>query len=328
MAHNLMQNDSMLAVGKRPWHGLGVTLAEAPKTAQEALEIAGCAWMVDKEDLYLGNGRRVQVTGSVSAGNDGLPGAIVRRDTQEILGVVGPAYTPFQNHEMAALFEPLVASGELRIETVGSLFNGRRVWMLGKFGSNAQIDNGGDEVAKYLLLAHGHDGQFAVRFGFTPIRVVCWNTLSAATKKGDENKLIRCLHTSGLKGNLDTLRGAMVAAEQVFELTAEQFRALAQRGVNRTDLNEYARQVVDAPTEYYKRTNPQKQKIAAIVENAMHGKGNRGANWWHAYNGVTEYVSWQAGRTKDRRLSEAWFGGGADTNREALQLALQMAGVA
>jgi hypothetical protein len=82
MAHNLMQNDSMLSVGRRPWHGLGVTLQEAPRTAKEALEIAGCNWLVDKRDMFLDDGRKVQVTGSVSAGNDGFPGVIVRRDTQ------------------------------------------------------------------------------------------------------------------------------------------------------------------------------------------------------------------------------------------------------
>ena len=326
MAHNIFEHDSMLAVGKAPWHGLGTTLETAPESAQQALEIAGLNWSVRKAKMYLEDSTEVRVAGSVRKQNDGFPGAIIRQDTNEILGVVGPSYVPFQNSQMADIFQPLVAEGAISIETVGSLFNGRRVWMLGRFGTDTMIDNG-DSVAKYMLLAHGHDGQFSVRFGFTPIRVVCWNTLSAAVGS-QESKLVRCLHTSGLQQNLETLRDAMKAGEETFELTAEQYRKLAQKGVNRTDLREYARVVIEADAESSKWTRPQAEKIAAIVENASSGKGNTGSNWWHAYNGVTEFVCHQSTRSAERRLSEAWWGEGKTLASRALSIAMEMAGVA
>lgn len=326
MAHNILSNDHMLAVGTTPWHGLGTTMQEAPATAAEALKIAKLDWTVTKSKMFLADGRDVVCTGSVSRKNDGFPGAIVRDDTQEILGVVGPSYIPFQNQQMADIFEPLIAEGGLQIETAGSLFNGRRVWMLGRFGNDTVI-NGDDTVRKFMLLAHGHDGQFSVRFGFTPIRVVCWNTLSAAVG-ADESKLVRCLHTSGLQQNLETLRDAMVVGEETFELTAEQYRKLASRGVNKTDLREYARVVVGADVESAMWTRQEAEKIAAIQENATSGRGNTGSNWWHAYNGVTEFVCWQSSRTAERRLSEAWWGTGKEISQNALSIALQMSGVA
>src|SRR5208282_996578 len=47
---------------------------------------------------------------------------------------------------------------------------------------------------KFILLSHGHDGSLAVRVGFTPIRVVCQNTLSMAHGSA-ASRLIRCKHT-------------------------------------------------------------------------------------------------------------------------------------
>jgi phage/plasmid-like protein (TIGR03299 family) len=326
MAHNIFEHDNMMAVGKAPWHGLGTTLETPPTTAAEALQVAGLEWSVSKLPMFLEDARAVRVSGSVSKRNDGFHGAIVRQDTDEILGVVGPSYMPFQNSQMAEIFEPLVADGSISIQTAGSLFNGRRVWMLGRFGADTVIANG-DTVRKYMLLAHGHDGQFSVRFGFTPIRVVCWNTLSAAVGS-EESKLVRCLHTSGLQQNLETLRDAMKSGEEIFELTAEQYRKLSQKGVNKTDLREYARIVIEADVESSRWTRPQAEKIAAIVENATSGKGNTGSNWWHAYNGVTEFVCHQATRSAERRLSEAWWGEGKAMSSRALAVAIEMAGIA
>jgi len=35
-----------------------------------------------------------------------------------------------------------------------------------------------DEIERYLLLSTGHDGRTAVQIRFTPVRVVCQNTLT------------------------------------------------------------------------------------------------------------------------------------------------------
>lgn len=324
MAHNLFENDSMLSVGEVPWHGLGTTLQVPPATAAEALQIAKLDWTVTKKAIYLEDGTQVRITDDAAHDSKkGSYGAMVRDDTGDILGVVGPSYLPFQNAKMGELFDPLIQDGTVTIETCGSLFNGRRVWMLGRFGTEDMTIADGDVVRKYLLLAHGHDGSFAVRFGFTPIRVVCHNTLSFACKD-EASRLVRCLHTSNLANNLTTLRDAMVKADEVFELTAEQFRVLVSRGVSRTDLREYARIIVEAEQSDSKWTASQRKSIGQIIGAATEGRGNNGQNWWHAYNGVTEWLTWERGRKQDSRLSESWWGTGAKKNAEALELAMQM----
>lgn len=323
MAHNIYENDSVLTVGEKPWHGLGVTMAEPPASGEEALRIAKLDWQVQREPLFLGDGTRAVVSGSVSRQNEGQYAAIVRQDTNDILGVVGPGYTPYQNSQMAELFNPLIDEGKVTIETCGSLYNGRRVWFLAKFKSGNMLIRNGDEVAKYLLCAHGHDGCFAVRFGSVGIRVVCWNTLSAAVTDA-ESKLFRCLHTTNVEQNLKTLRDSLDAAEQTFELSAEQYRLLASRGVSRVDLREYARIIVEAEKDETKWTAGQRSKIGKIVGSAVDGRGNKGQTWWDGYNGVTEYLTWDRGKKQDYRLDSSWFGDSAKVNRQALELALSM----
>jgi len=326
MAHNIHENDHMIAVGDRPWHGLGTTLQTAPATGKEALELAKLDWTVTKQSMFLGDGRQVRITGAISAANSGAYGAIVRDDTQEMLGVVGPNYTPYQNQDMAALFDPIIQDGSVAIETCGSLFNGRRVWMLAKFKKGSQVISGAsDTVDRYLMLAHGHDGALAVRFGFTYIRVVCWNTLSLAVRDKSQSSLLKCLHTTNLKTNLEQLRNAISATNETFELTADQYRVLASKGVSRASLREYARIIVKAEEDDRNWTKPQKDKIGKIVGAAIDGKGNSGRTWWDAYNGATEYLTWSASKTSQTRFNNLWFGEAYTTNSEALELALEMA---
>lgn len=78
----------------------------------------------------------------------------------------------------------------------------------------------GDEVEKFLLLSHGRDGSPAVRVGFTPIRVVCRNTLSPA-HGSDASKLVRLRHSKSLLANPANIRQVMDLANRQFEATAE-----------------------------------------------------------------------------------------------------------
>lgn len=323
MAHNIQEHDSMVSVGERPWHGLGTTI-QGTVTGKEALTMAKMDWTVERKPLVLKeDGRPAVLTGSVSRSNDGQYAANVRSDTKEILGIVGPAYVPYQNHQMGELFDDLVSQGKLKIETVGSLYNGRRVWMLGRFVGGSQEVEKGDAVRLYMLLAHGHDGQFAVRMGGTNIRVVCWNTLSAAVT-GEASTLVKCLHTRNLQQNLETLAKAYSAVADRFELSMENYRSLAMKGVSRAELREYSRIVVGAPKDEADRTHVQRKKMGQIVGAAMEGRGNSGRNFWHAYSGVTEYLTWQAGKTADTRLDNLWFGDSVAINKHALEVALQM----
>jgi phage/plasmid-like protein (TIGR03299 family) len=312
MAH---QVESMMYTGQVPWHGLGKFL-NAPPTIAAGIAAAGLDWSVALEPLQLAapDGRKVDHF------------ATVRQSDRSILGVVGPHYRPLQNAESFAWFQPFLDSGELELHTAGSLQAGRKVWVLAKFVRPGMEIAEGDTVKKYLLLSNSHDGTQSVRVGFTPIRVVCANTLSLA-HRDNASQLLRVAHTKSVKVTLDQIRDVVNTANQCFEATAEQYRKLARAKINRTDLRRYIRKVFDVAED--EKVSTRQQNIFDTIERYFDtGRGAKipsiKGTAWVAYNAVNEYLAYEAGRNQDSRLNALWFGAGAQTDRRALELAIQL----
>lgn len=322
MAHEV---ESMLTVGTPPWHQLG-TILDSPPTVEEAIRLSGLDWRVELRKLYLEGGILVPDAH-----------ATVRVSDSSVLGVVGPRFVPLQNQDAFKWFNPFIESGEATIESAGALKQGRRVWILAKIaGVQADITKD-DSVCAYILLAHAHDGTLAIRVGFTPVRVVCNNTLSYSLNENSGSRLIRVKHTGSAVETLDDIREVMDVAKQGFEATTKQFRLLASRQVNQADLETYVKRVASnliSVEDYsakdleaaYEKGARVAGKIIPLFES---GRGNnllgtRGT-LWAAYNAVTEFTTHERGRSVDTRLESLWFGQSANMNRAALDIALQMA---
>ncbi len=315
MAHEV---ETMAYFGELPWHRLGTALEEAdlydwPSASRKA----GLDWEVELVPL---------VTADTQAQVDHR--AVRRTTDARVLGVVGPKYAVLQNRDAFQWFAPFLDAREAALHTAGSLKQGSRVWVLAKLNRSPIEVAPGDEVEKFILLSHGHDGSLAVRCGFSPIRVVCANTLAMA-HGSNTSKLIRLKHTKDVLENLANVQEIMDLANAEFEATAEQYRLLARKSINQADLRKYVRRVLKIEEE----DNPG-TRMANIMEEVMAlaeaGRGNnlpsiRGT-YWSAYNGVSEWLTYSRGRSEDARLNSLWFGDSALTNRHALEVALDMAG--
>lgn len=315
MAHEV---ESMAFAGATPWHGLGTPLADDDLVNwQSACVKAGLDWEAEAVPLITADDRQ-----------DRVSHVAVRRTTDnKVLGVVGPRYSVLQNKDAFRWFEPFLEAGEAKLETAGSLRGGSRIWVLVKLCRDPLVIAPGDEVEKYILLSHSHDGSLAVRAGYTPQRVVCANTLAMA-HGSDASRLIRIRHTGDVLGNLMAVREVMDLADQEFVATAAQYKLLARRPISQADLKKYIRRSlrVDVDADASTRMNNIVEQVVGLAEA---GRGNdlpsiRGT-YWSAYNGVTEYLGHHRGRTPDNRLNSLWYGDGASLNRHALDVALDMA---
>jgi phage/plasmid-like protein (TIGR03299 family) len=309
--------ETMAYAGATPWHGLGTALADEDLYDWEkACTKAGLNWDVELVPL---------VTADTQAKVDHR--AVRRKTDGRILGTVGARYCPLQNKDAFAWFQPFLAAKEASLNTGGSIRQGSRIWVLAKLNRSPIVVAAGDEVEKFILLSHSHDGSLAVRVGFTPIRVVCANTLAMA-HGADASKLIRLKHTKELHENLANIRQIMDAADAEFTASAEKYMLLARKSISQADLEKYVRLVfkVEDDKDASTRLKNLMQEVTRLFEA---GRGNdlpsiRGT-LWAGYNAVSEWLSYNRGRNADNRLNSLWFGDGANLNRHALETALEMA---
>jgi len=306
--------EKMMFVGETPWHGLGNQLDEAPSIG-EAIDAAGLDWEVGLKDLQTVDGVPVSHR------------ATYRKTDGSILGVVGPRYTPLQNRDAFDWFQPFLDAGECNLHTAGSLHSGQKVWVLAQLNrDNSEIVKG-DEVCKFILLSNSHDGSTAIRVGYTPIRVVCVNTLSYAHKHTN-SQLIRIRHTRSSQKNLEQVRDIMDNINVGFEATADQYRFLASKTFNQKDIEKYVKIVLNikgADEDIKTRTRNIMDDILTRIEGPKQSAANVRGTYWAAYMGFNEYLNYAKGRTVDNRLDSLWFGQNANENNKAFETAMTMA---
>ena len=319
MAHELEMiggKASMAYFGETPWHNLGTPLTtDDLYDWQSACVKSGLDWEAELVPLLTADTQaRVEHQ------------AVRRKTDGRILGVVGKNYHVLQNRDAFKWFQPFLDSKEAALHTAGSLQEGSRVWVLAKLNRGPLVIAPGDEVEKFILLSHSHDGTLAVRVGFTPIRVVCANTLALA-HRADASKLIRVRHSASVIENLANIREVMNVANAEFEATAEQYRLLARKSINQNDLRRYVKKVLKVEGD--KISTRTMNMIQQIIGRCESGKGNAMPTikntYWTAYNGVNEWLAYQRGHNESNRLNSLWFGDSANMNKHALETALTMA---
>lgn len=349
MAHYF---ESGFFVREKAWHGLGTVLDDAPST-REALRLAGLDWHVNLQPVYA----RLDGDGPHAGNTLECPDAraMVRDIHQQdgsiksdVLGIVGTRYVPLQNVDAFRWFDPLVADRDVELEAAGSVKEGRHVWILARIKSDPlQVGRRPDDVAcAYLLLSNTHDGTRSVTVAFTPIRVVCWNTLSAANRaadaRGASSRKVR--HTRAAANTLEGVRETINLAARDFSA-----KALVWRDMAKTDLapressqlarivQRYARLVFGAPGAVDKakaegtvadlpevRAEPHLWKL-------LHdgpGADSAGVSPFGLYMAATHYSDHQNGHSASTRLASTWFGAGASVRERAETEAMALAGIA
>ena len=294
----------------KPWHGLGVPVGD-DMTPQQMMEVAGLDWEVEKVDNFIRYKGDNIATGQQS---------LVRSTDGKILTNVGKDWNPVQNAEAFDFFTDFVSAGDMVMDTAGSLRDGQIVWALADVKDGFSLFNG-DEVRGYMLFSNPHQYGKAIDVKFVMERVVCNNTLAVALNEKHQPS-VRVSHRSVF--DPETVKQALGLAHNKVEIFKEAAEFLGSKRYTDEKLTEFFGVVFGKSTK-------EKEQLARTAKQAMDivetQPGNEFApgTWWNAYNAVTYMTNHELGRSKDSRMSSAWFGGNATRNVKALDLALEMA---
>ncbi len=158
--------------------------------------------------------------------------AVVRLDTNAILGVVGGQYRVHQNSILFDFCDLLVkeSGGTAMYEAVMSLRDGRTVAALlslkdSGFTLPATVNGQPDRTEAFALFTSSHDGKLATQGMFTNVRVVCWNTLNAAI--GRNASAIKIRHSGDTDRKVADAAAMLESFAETGHATAELAREMS-----------------------------------------------------------------------------------------------------
>lgn len=315
MAH---QVETMAYAGELPWHGLGVPVSN-DLTPVQMMQKAGVDWTVHECESFVEfNGEKVP-TGMKS---------LVRSTDARVLTNVGADWNPVQNEQAFEFFSEYVFAGDMEMHTAGSLRDGQMVWALAKVKESFDLF-GGDQVESYLLFSNPHQYGKSIDVRFTPIRVVCNNTLSLSLSMQAERQ-VKVGHR--VEFNPGEVKEALGIASEKLATYREMAEYLGSKRFTMDKLIEYYNTVYPRTSD--KRVQDKKLSIDTLSRNAKQcldvletqpGANFAEGSWWQGYNALTYITDHVQGRNADNRLYSSWFGGNQARKKNALELALKYA---
>jgi len=315
MAHMV---ETMAYAGEVPWHGLGVPVSN-DLTPVQMMEKAGVDWNVREVESFIEFDGKRMATGQKS---------LVRETDGRILTNVGENWKPVQNEDAFNFFTEYCMSGDMEMHTAGSLKDGQMVWALAKVKGDFEIF-GGDRVESYLLFSNPHQYGKSIDIRFTPIRVVCNNTLTLSLDMNAERS-VRVGHR--VEFDATEVKTALGIASDKLNTYKDMAEFLGKKKFTTDSYIEYLNTVF--PRTADKRVQGKGLSLETLSRNAKQaydvidtqpGAEFAQGTWWQAFNSVTFITDHVQGRNEDNRLYSSWFGGNQVRKKNALKTAIEFA---
>jgi phage/plasmid-like protein (TIGR03299 family) len=281
---------------------------------------AGLTWSVEALEVKLPNGEAVTNFR-----------ALVRRNALnelDVFGPCGPRYVPVQNSEAFAFFKEFTSVSEMQLEVAGSLKGGRYVWALARFNEELNLD--GDVSRNYVLLVSPHIWGQSLKILYTPVRVVCMNTMTQALNASAALEQFRHIHDSRFdKYAISRAKDVLSLATVLSHEYADAAKLLAKIQVSERQASMFFARLFKPAVE----TGTEKELVTDVtVGHWLHVLGtNPGHDLpaakgtaWGLVNAVTYGLDHLAGAREDNRLFSAWLGPNARKKQEAFKLALSI----
>jgi phage/plasmid-like protein (TIGR03299 family) len=260
---------------------------------------------------------------------------LIRRENDgKQLAVMGKDYTPVQIREAFSVLDQLVEDGEIVLETVGSLADGRKTFMSAKLtGDDVEIVPG-DVMERYIICRDSYDGSTTLDYGAASTLIVCQNTERVAFGEAKRSgRFSKQKHTKGIMSEtrLAQAREALGIVQRQLKLQQEFGQALASIKMSDSEVSDFHKALTffgsDVPADLNDAPKHRRTQLAELDYLYRHGMGadieGRKGTAWGAYNSVTEWTNHMKRHKRSTsvdRTNFVLYGSGDTVNQRAKQL--------
>jgi len=244
-------------------------------TQKEMLVSTGLDWNVRKEEIQTVSG--IHIPDQI---------ALVRDDTQTVLGIHTDGYDPYQNEELLELLHRISQQSGLTVHTGGCFKGGKLVWF--QLESN-EYNLGNDKIKGYISGMNGFDGRHSLAFGNSNVTISCMNTYWRAYRQVET----RLRHSALMRPKIEDI------LRRIDVLLLEEKKGFEEiRKLNEIPMSPEVRELVtrmmfdlDREEKLDDISTNKKNKLIkfnADVDMELSGKDR---SLWGLFSGVTRYTT-------------------------------------
>ena len=243
----------------------------------EKLEELGLNWEVTKEPIQTVSG--IEIPEKM---------AMMRSDTEVVLGIHGKNYDPYQNHELMELLHQISTQTSLEVHTGGLFKEGAKVWFQLK-SDNLSLN--GDVIKGFLSGFNSFDGSSSLGLGNSTETVSCENQWWAAYREV-KTKL---RHSASMRPKIEVM---LANIDVVLEQEQKLFREITM--LSETAMTETQKDLVTTllfnldEEEYlneFELSTRKKNQLEDFRSDLKCELAHKGDNLWGLFSGVTRYTT-------------------------------------
>jgi len=285
------------------WHGKGL-IDSKPSTAVDAWGRV-TPYSMRLDDLYYENVDGLAPSGFRAIIREPIPDDPMNR----VFGIVGRDYVLIDPQEICEIFDEAVKAP---VQTLGVLGRGETLFITTLL---PDMNIKGDHIETYLDVVSPYQGNAALQAMVTPVRVVCRNTLRAATSAATETYRIPHdpLAQRRLKAWMSGMMNRAIIRTQTLSQAFEMFASYTPSVKTVGNIIEKVYSLPEAPSEleasdvdlYSQRVKSYEETVRSLTRSrqAVHelfdGRGTgmdiqacKGTGWG-LYNSFAEWENWR-----------------------------------
>ncbi len=290
MAHEILEHDSVLSTVGTEWHGKAIV--QTPENIYDAAMQEYDFPLIEAESLArMPDGTVVELKTNKTI----IADISKRGGEQNYIPLYTPTnkYRPIPNGEILRMVSKSIDETPAFITSVGTLSNLQYFFVtvdlkLTKAQEKKMRAPNGDVFRSYLSFMTSHNGELKLTAKDTNIRIICYNTFTAARfcQAGALDLSIRHTKNAGLQMNsLADYLGLIIEGR---EKMVESMGYLLDHKCSTEDAEAILAGFYSDPDDDELSTNAF-NRTRDIVTLYKHGIGNKGETDYDLFNGLTEY---------------------------------------